>query len=91
MFYTLKILMKALGGAIPVTFGVLGVSWWNFVRYNLVYIDSFIFFGLATKTNLGIFGCQGEALFQTHENMEHLAMMEKVLGLIPQHMLKRAE
>lgn len=34
---------------------------------------------------------QGEALFQTHENLEHLAMMERVLGPLPQHMLKRAE
>ncbi|XP_061346981.1 serine/threonine-protein kinase AFC2-like isoform X2 [Gastrolobium bilobum] len=35
--------------------------------------------------------CSGEALFQTHENLEHLAMMERVLGPIPQHMLKRAD
>ncbi|RXH72173.1 hypothetical protein DVH24_033711 [Malus domestica] len=35
--------------------------------------------------------CSGEALFQTHENLEHLAMMERVLGPMPQHMLKRAE
>ncbi|KAL9235610.1 hypothetical protein vseg_010355 [Gypsophila vaccaria] len=35
--------------------------------------------------------CSGEALFQTHENMEHLAMMERVLGPLPQHMLKRAD
>jgi len=34
---------------------------------------------------------QGDALFQTHENLEHLAMMERVLGPIPQHMVKRAE
>jgi hypothetical protein len=34
---------------------------------------------------------QGEALFQTHENLEHLAMMERVLGPIPQHMVLRAE
>jgi dual-specificity kinase len=34
---------------------------------------------------------QGDALFQTHENLEHLAMMERVLGPIPQHMIKRAE
>ncbi|CAA6668023.1 unnamed protein product [Spirodela intermedia] len=34
--------------------------------------------------------CSGEALFQTHENLEHLAMMERVLGPIPQHMTKRA-
>lgn len=34
---------------------------------------------------------QGEALFQTHENLEHLAMMERVLGPLPHHMLKRAE
>ncbi|XP_028097623.1 serine/threonine-protein kinase AFC2-like isoform X2 [Camellia sinensis] len=35
--------------------------------------------------------CSGEALFQTHENLEHLAMMERVLGPIPQHMLKRVD
>ncbi|KAJ3671102.1 hypothetical protein LUZ60_008528 [Juncus effusus] len=32
----------------------------------------------------------GEALFQTHENLEHLAMMERVLGPIPQHMIRNA-
>ncbi|KAL6969367.1 CAAX prenyl protease 1, variant 4 [Sarracenia purpurea var. burkii] len=35
--------------------------------------------------------CSGEALFQTHENLEHLAMMERVLGPIPQHMFKRLD
>ncbi|XP_073289338.1 serine/threonine-protein kinase AFC1 isoform X1 [Primulina huaijiensis] len=35
--------------------------------------------------------CSGEALFQTHENLEHLAMMEKVLGPLPQHMMMRAD
>ncbi|KAK8950835.1 Serine/threonine-protein kinase AFC2 [Platanthera zijinensis] len=35
--------------------------------------------------------CTGEALFQTHENLEHLAMMERVLGPIPLHMMKRAD
>ncbi|KAL8483991.1 hypothetical protein ACS0TY_026619 [Phlomoides rotata] len=35
--------------------------------------------------------CSGEALFQTHENLEHLAMMEKVLGPLPQHIILRAE
>ncbi|KAH6835864.1 Protein kinase superfamily protein [Perilla frutescens var. hirtella] len=34
--------------------------------------------------------CTGEALFQTHENLEHLAMMERVLGPLPEHMLKKA-
>ncbi|CAK7332509.1 unnamed protein product [Dovyalis caffra] len=28
---------------------------------------------------------KGEALFQTRENLEHLAMMERVLGPLPQH------
>ncbi|KAL9264095.1 Serine/threonine-protein kinase AFC2-like protein [Drosera capensis] len=32
--------------------------------------------------------CSGGALFQTHENLEHLAMMERVLGPLPQQMLK---
>ncbi|XP_047462130.1 dual specificity protein kinase CLK4-like isoform X2 [Mugil cephalus] len=31
----------------------------------------------------------GRALFQTHDSKEHLAMMEKVLGPIPSHLLKR--
>ncbi|XWS51315.1 hypothetical protein CRYUN_Cryun12cG0166400 [Craigia yunnanensis] len=35
--------------------------------------------------------CTGEALFQTHENLEHLAMMERVLGPLPQQMLKRVD
>lgn len=35
--------------------------------------------------------CSGEALFQTHENLEHLAMMERVLGPLPQNMLKRVD
>lgn len=34
---------------------------------------------------------QGGTLFQTHENLEHLVMMERVLGPLPQHMLERAE
>ncbi|GLU01402.1 hypothetical protein SLE2022_187110 [Rubroshorea leprosula] len=34
--------------------------------------------------------CTGEALFQTHENLEHLAMMERVLGPLPEHMIQRA-
>ncbi|XP_074274388.1 serine/threonine-protein kinase AFC2-like isoform X2 [Silene latifolia] len=35
--------------------------------------------------------CAGEALFQTHENLEHLAMMERVLGPLPDPMLRRAD
>ncbi|KAM0973692.1 hypothetical protein ACFX2C_016982 [Malus domestica] len=34
--------------------------------------------------------CSGEALFQTHENLEHLAMMERILGPLPQHMTRKA-
>ncbi|XP_022864143.1 serine/threonine-protein kinase AFC3 isoform X1 [Olea europaea var. sylvestris] len=34
--------------------------------------------------------CTGEVLFQTHENLEHLAMMERVLGPLPEHMIRRA-
>ncbi|XP_039059948.1 dual specificity protein kinase lkh1-like [Hibiscus syriacus] len=35
--------------------------------------------------------CSGEVLFQTHENLEHLAMMERVSGPLPQHMVVRAD
>ncbi|XP_042382116.1 serine/threonine-protein kinase AFC2-like isoform X1 [Zingiber officinale] len=34
--------------------------------------------------------CSGETLFQTHENLEHLAMMERVFGPIPTNMLRLA-
>ncbi|GAA5824527.1 hypothetical protein JCM10212_003709 [Sporobolomyces blumeae] len=33
----------------------------------------------------------GEALFQTHENLEHLAMMQKVFGPMPQELITAAE
>lgn len=33
----------------------------------------------------------GDALFQTHENLEHLAMMEVVLGPIPQTVVARGD
>lgn len=35
--------------------------------------------------------CTGETLFQTHENLEHLAMMERVFGPLPQHMIKNVD
>mmetsp|Transcript_13416 Transcript_13416/g.38925 ORF Transcript_13416/g.38925 Transcript_13416/m.38925 type:complete len:488 (+) Transcript_13416:262-1725(+) len=31
----------------------------------------------------------GEALFKTHDNLEHLAMMQKVLGEVPQEMVSK--
>ncbi|CAN1218602.1 Serine/threonine-protein kinase AFC3 [Linum perenne] len=35
--------------------------------------------------------CTGEALFQMHENLEHLAMMERVLGPLPKHLICKAD
>jgi len=35
--------------------------------------------------------CLGKTLFQTHENLEHLAMMERVLGPLPHRMIKKAD
>jgi dual-specificity kinase len=32
----------------------------------------------------------GEALFQTHDNIDHLAMMERVLGALPRTLMTRA-
>ncbi len=31
----------------------------------------------------------GDALFQTHDNLEHLAMMEVVMGKMPPRMVER--
>nr|GMD96843.1 serine/threonine-protein kinase AFC2-like isoform X2 [Ipomoea batatas] len=50
-----------------------------------------IFHGSKSKPHAYVGILQGEALFQTHENLEHLAMMERVLGPLPLHMLKRAD
>lgn len=57
-------------------------------KYMYLFISSYSMWSdfLMEVNNL-----QGEALFQTHENLEHLAMMERVLGPMPQHMLKRVE
>lgn len=33
----------------------------------------------------------GITMFQTHDNHEHLAMMERILGPIPPHMIKRTK
>lgn len=33
----------------------------------------------------------GDAMFQTHENKEHLAMMERILGTLPTSMTLKAQ
>lgn len=33
----------------------------------------------------------GEALFQTHDNLEHLAMMQQVFGEMPSDLLRRGQ
>jgi len=33
----------------------------------------------------------GDALFQTHDNLEHLAMMEVVMGRMPTRMAERGQ
>lgn len=34
---------------------------------------------------------KGLTLFQTHENLEHLAMMERILGPIPYRMTRKSK
>ena len=45
-----------------------------------------------THSNSSFVACvaTGDALFQTHENLEHLAMMERVLGPIPETLASKA-
>nr|KAF6391574.1 CDC like kinase 3 [Pipistrellus kuhlii] len=51
--------------------------------------------GWAQPCDVWSIGCilfeyyRGFTLFQTHENREHLVMMEKILGPIPSHMIHR--
>lgn len=52
--------------------------------------------GWSMPSDLWSIGCilaelyQGELLFATHDNIEHLALIERVIGLFPRRMLKRA-
>lgn len=34
---------------------------------------------------------RGELLFATHDNTEHVALMERIIGAFPRHVLKAAE
>ena len=38
-----------------------------------------------------LFFFQGHTLFQTHDNLEHLAMMTRIIGDIPAHMIRRTK
>eukprot|EP01053_Blabericola_migrator_P008143 Blabericola_migrator_1__8142@NODE_41_length_17267_cov_152_291279_g37_i0_p3_GENE_NODE_41_length_17267_cov_152_291279_g37_i0NODE_41_length_17267_cov_152_291279_g37_i0_p3_ORF_typecomplete_len541_score51_63Pkinase/PF00069_25/2_4e53Pkinase_Tyr/PF07714_17/1_9e26Pkinase_fungal/PF17667_1/2_9e07Kinaselike/PF14531_6/5_1e05Kdo/PF06293_14/0_00062RIO1/PF01163_22/0_12_NODE_41_length_17267_cov_152_291279_g37_i01519916821 len=52
--------------------------------------------GWDISSDMWSFGCilvelyTGQLLFQTHEHFEHLAMMERIIGTIPKHMLQKA-
>ena len=55
--------------------------------------NKFIRFIVTADVFMGFEGSSmpaGDALFQTHENLEHLAMMETVLGRIPESMAAAA-
>jgi dual specificity protein kinase CLK2/3 len=63
-----------------------------FFRLTLTYIFMLFFFlelGWAQPCDVWSIGCiifelyLGITLFQTHDNREHLAMMERILGSIP--------
>ena len=53
--------------------------------------------GWSMPSDLWSAGCilaevyQGETLFATHDNLEHLALIEKIIGPFPRRMLKRAK
>lgn len=50
--------------------------------------------GWAQSCDVWSIGCiifefyMGITMFQTHDNLEHLAMMERILGPIPNHMIE---
>ena len=75
-------------------YGVWDVSWLSYARYvwlSQILYKKHIYPSLRFYSIICEFILQGGALFQTHENLEHLAMMERVLGPLPQPMLKRVE
>ena len=66
----------------------------NMLAYSAFFVAGM---GWSFPCDLWSVGCillelfTGEATFQTHENMEHLAMMEKIFGKIPLHIVSRVE
>ena len=50
-----------------------------------------IFFSGTDDAIIVLFSSQGHTLFQTHDNREHLAMMEKILAEpVPMHMVRKS-
>ncbi|KAI8559235.1 hypothetical protein RHMOL_Rhmol04G0157000 [Rhododendron molle] len=63
-----------------------GCNWLNLLRLGWTYPCDLWSIGCILVEL-----CSGEALFQTHENLEHLAMMERVLEPLPEHMVQKAD
>lgn len=80
---------------------ILGVGWstpsdmWSVGTFLLVLANGQPVGWM--DSNIESIGCilaelyQGELLFATHGNIEHLALIEKVIGPFPRRMLKRAK
>ncbi|KAF5808606.1 putative dual-specificity kinase [Helianthus annuus] len=62
----------------------------NYIVSTRHYRAPTVILGLDGVTVVAFGVLVGEALFQIHGNLEHLAMMEMVLGFLPQHMLRKA-
>ena len=60
------------------------------------YLTIFLGLGWSYPCDVFSLGCilvefyTGEALFQTHDNLEHLAMMEVVMGKMPDYYARLA-
>lgn len=76
---------------------ILGESLWCARCLSDTDNPSLLGLGWSYPCDLFSVGCilveffTGDALFQTHDNLEHLAMMEVVMGKMPQAMLRRAK
>ena len=71
------ILVELCSVSLPLQFSI-----WSFCIFGLWWWRWCVTF---------IHSFQGKALFQTHGNLEHLAMMERVLGPLPHQMIQKAK
>merc|ERR1719471_2636218 len=76
-------------GHMCLTFEILGESVFDFLKSN-----GYVGYPLEQVRHMSYqlsYAVKGHTLFQTHDNLEHLAMMNRILGDFPSHIVRRTK